>query len=187
MKLTVYSKNTQKNYFLYYCFFKICPKNLFSQKMPLSCLLEQNLGSQCYTYQSGWIKVSFPEMKTKHAFHTPRHLWCPYVYVFVLHMAKNKFQASKSSKVSFLSNLYLQYIWHFWVVILRPLRISKHELTLWHYRIVKEKQWKMNQRTYISVRSCHLQQWILGKTLNRSKEAVFETSWLIQGDNQDLC
>ena len=81
--------------------------------MPLSCLLEQNLGSQCYTYQSTWIKVSFPEMKTKHAFHTPRYLWCPYVYVFALHMAKNKFQASKSSKVSFLSNLYLQYIWHF--------------------------------------------------------------------------
>ena len=46
----------------------------FSVKRPLSCLLEQNLGSQCYTYQSAWIKVSFPEMKTKHAFHTPRHL-----------------------------------------------------------------------------------------------------------------
>ena len=53
---------------------------------------------------------------------------------------------------------------------------SKHELTLWHYRIVKKKQWKMNQRTFISIRSCHLQQWISGKKLNFSKEAIFETS-----------
>ena len=43
----------------------------------------------------------------------------------------------------------------------------------------KKKQWKMNQRTFISVSSCHLQQGILGKKPKLSKVAIFVTSWLI--------
>lgn len=123
-------------------------------------------------------------MKLKHAFHTPWHLQCPMSMYLLYIWLRISFKLLNLQKLVLCPTyIYSKYIWHF--------KWSFWGIKTWTYTMElqnsKKKQWKMNQSTFISVRSCHLQQWILGKKLNLSKEAIFENSWLIQGDNQDLC
>lgn len=130
---------------------------LFSQQMPLSCLLEQNLGSQCYTYQSAWIKISLPERKIN------MHSILLDIYDALMSMYLLYIWLRISFKLLNLQKLVFcpTYIYSIFGTLHGHSQASKYELILGHYRIVKRSngRWTRGHPFQLGTVICNRGSW----------------------------